>query len=149
MPAVEAPLGARQAPPDRTAQIAEGEAAARVQCTTCHKFAPPDVLPRSFWRDEVARMFLIKNLQPEPQWPSRHRGADGAAASRLAGASCGTTRPRPPIDCRAPAKWPPPDQKVVFRKRIVGPLEAGTAPAVANIRLVDLDRDGRLEMVFS
>ena len=143
VPALEAPLGARQTPPDRTAQIAEGEAAARVQCTTCHKFAPPDVLPRSFWRDEVARMFLIETSQPEPSgppgtaarmvllppdWQAIVRSYEATAPNRL-----------PP-----PAKWPSPDQKVVFRKRIVGPLEAGTAPAVANIRLVDLDHDGRL-----
>jgi len=147
-PVVEAPLGARQAPPDRTAQIAEGEAAARVQCTTCHKFAPADVLPRSFWRDEVARMFLIKNLQPEPTGPPGTAARmvllppDWQAIVRYYEATAPDRLP-------APAKWPAPDQKVVFRKRIVGPLEPGTAPAVSNIQLVDLDHDGRLEMVFT
>src|SRR4249919_3739114 len=111
---VEAPLSARQAPADRTAQVAEGEAAARVQCATCHKFPPPDVLPRSFWRDEVARMFLIKNLQPEPTGPPGTAARmvqlppDWQAVARYYEATAPERLPQP-------AKWPAPDQKVVFR----------------------------------
>ena len=50
-------------------QKATGEAAARVQCTACHTLPPADLRPRSRWRDEIARMFLIRSNQPEPSGP--------------------------------------------------------------------------------
>ena len=93
-------------------------------------------------------MFLIKNLQPEPTGPPGTAARmvllppDWQAIVRYYEATAPDRLP-------APAKWPAPDQKVVFRKRIVGPLEPGTTPAVSNIQLVDLDHDGRLEMVFT
>ena len=60
-------LAGRQPAPAR-AQVG-GEAAAKPNCATCHKLPPPDVLPRSTWRDEIARMFLIQQNQPEPIGP--------------------------------------------------------------------------------
>src|SRR5262245_60694051 len=46
-----------------------GAAAANVHCVMCHKLPSPDVLPRASWRDEVSKMFLIQNKQPEPGGP--------------------------------------------------------------------------------
>ena len=56
-------------PPPADTQPVGGEAAARALCTTCHKLPPPDTLPKSAWRDELARMFLIQSNQPEPIGP--------------------------------------------------------------------------------
>ena len=41
----------------------------RAQCGGCHAVPPPDVLPRSAWRDNVARMMLIRSGLPEPLGP--------------------------------------------------------------------------------
>ena len=40
-----------------------------LHCAKCHKLPPPDVLPKRCWRDEIARMFLIQQNQPEPIGP--------------------------------------------------------------------------------
>ena len=66
-PRVEESVGARQTTPANNQ--AAGAAAAHAQCATCHKWPPPDILPRDRWRDEIARMFLIQNNQPEPSGP--------------------------------------------------------------------------------
>ena len=38
----------------------------QARCTACHKLPPPDILPRSAWRDEMVRMMLIQEGVPEP-----------------------------------------------------------------------------------
>jgi hypothetical protein len=68
-----------------------------------------------------------------PDWQAITRYYEAAAPERL---------PTPP-------PWPAPDRKIAFRRRIVSPPGVTEPPAVANIRLVDLDGDGRLEMVLS
>src|SRR3954467_783913 len=46
-----------------TAQAAEQHA--RVTCSGCHLFPPPDILPRDMWREEFVQMMLIReNRQP-------------------------------------------------------------------------------------
>lgn len=129
-------------------QTAEGEASALGQCTACHKLPPPDVLPARVWRDEIARMFLIQNNQPEP-------GGPPGTAARMA-----TLPPTwqsivrfyeatAPELLAVPAAWPAADERLPFRKRVVSAPKTPFTPAVANIRLVDPDHDGRLEMVLS
>ena len=54
-----------------------------------------------------------------------------------------------PEHLAALARWPEPDQTLPFRKRVVLAASRQSNHAVANIRLVDLDHDGRLEMVLS
>ncbi len=142
---VQATLAAAQTAP-RPAGVDAGEAAARAQCVTCHKVPPADVLPRAIWRDEVARMFLIKNKQPEPAGPPGTAARmvllppDWQAIVRYYEANA-------PDKLPAPEKWPAPDRKVTFRRRLVTPPQSPPSPAVANVRLVDLDGDGRLEVV--
>jgi hypothetical protein len=131
----------------RDADVDAGEVAARSLCVSCHKLPPPDVMPKSSWRDEIARMFLIQSNQPEPsgppgtaarmvklpaEWQSIVKYYETSAPDRLA-----------PL-----ASWPPPDRALPFRKRVVLPPR-GSNPAVSNIRLVDVDRDGRLELMIS
>jgi hypothetical protein len=58
-----APLGiARQTPE---------EAQVRAACGPCHAVPPPDVLPKSAWRDEIVRMTYIR----ENRLPPVGRGA--------------------------------------------------------------------------
>jgi len=144
---IETPLAAEQ-PTLAHTQIVAGEAAAHAQCATCHKFAAPDVLPRSRWRDEIARMFLIQNNQPEPNGPP----GTAARIVRLPPdwlSIVGYYEANAPEHLAALATWPEPDQTLPFRKRVVSLASRQSNQAVANIRLVDLDRDGRLEMVLS
>src|SRR6185295_16762046 len=69
----------RAAQPQSTAhaQAAENiatEAEARALCSVCHLFPPPDILPKSAWRDEIARMHLIRSNQPQPAGPAGTTG---------------------------------------------------------------------------
>jgi hypothetical protein len=129
-------------------QLVQGEAAAHAQCATCHKFPPPDVLPRSVWRDEIARMFAIRSNLPEP------RGPQGTAA-RLVRLPEDWQAIAAYYDANAPERlpppdaWPAPEDGSMFRKRVVSAPQAAFPAAIANIRLVDLEHDGRLTMVLS
>jgi hypothetical protein len=129
-------------------QMAAGEAAAHAQCATCHKFPPPDILPRSVWRDEIARMFAILSGLPAP------RGPHGTAARlvRLPAdwlAIAAFYEAHAPEFLGPPDRWPEPDAPALFKKRVLSAPQAPFPPAIANVRLVDLDHDGRLTMVLS
>jgi hypothetical protein len=50
------------------------EAEVRTLCTPCHLFAPADVLPRGAWRQEIARMALIRANLPQPAGPATTAG---------------------------------------------------------------------------
>lgn len=147
---IETPLRAGQSSATLAADRAiEGEAAARIQCATCHLVPPPDVLPRSVWRNEVARMFLIRQNQPEPAGPA-------GTAARLVSlppdwqAIANYYESKAPEHLPAPDPWPAVDRPLQFRRSTMKPDEdAPPMPAVANVRLLDLDGDGRLEMIAS
>ncbi|MEN3338154.1 MAG: hypothetical protein V7647_1830 [Acidobacteriota bacterium] len=130
------------------AQVPTGEAAAHAQCTVCHKFPPPDVLPRSVWRDEIARMFAIRSNLPEPRGPQ-------GTASRLVRlpehwqAIASYYDANAPERLSPPEAWPAPEGESMFRKRVLSAPQAAFPAAIANIRLVDLEHDGRLTMVLS
>src|SRR5262245_7183095 len=57
-----------QTPPAQgvAAQPVATEEEVRTRCSACHKLPPPDILPRSAWRDEMVRMMLIQEGVPEP-----------------------------------------------------------------------------------
>jgi len=126
---------------ERHDAVGDGEQAARRQCTTCHLFSPPDVLPRSLWRDEVLRMHLIMTGQPTdtrvealpPEMETIARYYESAAPERL---------PPPPA-------WPRISRRIRFERRTASLGTAGSVPAIAHVRLVDLDGDSRLEVMAS
>ncbi|MGH9310684.1 MAG: FG-GAP repeat domain-containing protein [Vicinamibacterales bacterium] len=139
---------AAQAPPRADADIAAGEAAARIECATCHQWPAPSVLPRSHWRDEIARMFLIRSNQPEPSGP---RGT-AARLVRLPAAWSSIVRyyeANAPDMLAAPERWPAPDNALAFKLRTIAPPSGGRDAAVANVRLIDLDGDARLELIVT
>jgi hypothetical protein len=135
-----------QGPPLAPATTAVAtEAEARTSCTPCHTFPPADVLPRAAWRDEVARMFLIRSNLPQPTGPMGTSARmivlppDFARVLRYYEANA-------PEKLPAPAAWPAPNP-LTFVTRAMKPPGVPTHPAVANVRLLDVDGDGRLEVL--
>jgi hypothetical protein len=59
------------------------EAEVRALCSSCHLFAPADVLPRGAWRQEIARMALIRANLPQPAGPASTAGRLIALPPRL------------------------------------------------------------------
>ncbi|WP_239490036.1 VCBS repeat-containing protein [Luteitalea sp. TBR-22] len=148
-PAATATTGGPAAlPPDLPVAT---EAEVRQRCgTVCHRMPPPDILPRAAWRDELVRMQLIMDGVPEPA------GMMGAATAMI---------PLPPDMLRiqrfyeqgapealpAHTPWPAGPSPADFDRealRLEGQPGA-SLPAVANVRLLDLDGDGAAEIVAS
>jgi hypothetical protein len=138
----------RTQPPGASRQLPAGEESARRLCVTCHAFPPPDVLPRSMWRDEVVRMHLLMTGQPQPPGPpgSAHGGValppEMSAVAEYYEAAAPEKLPPGP-------GWPAVSGKLPFARRTAKAADPSTPPAVANVRLVDLNGDGRLEVVAS
>ena len=117
----------------------------KARCSICHKLPPPDILPRSAWRDEMVRMMLIQEGVPEP-----------AGATSFLPLSPDWLRLWRYYDARAPEKlpepepWPPASREPVpFEKRLVSGVVASGAVAISNVRLFDVDGDKRLDILAS
>jgi hypothetical protein len=128
-----------------SAAAPSGEALAGVLCVACHALPSPSILPKRTWRDQIARMWLILNKLPEPT-------AQGAAARAVTFPPDWETVVRyyeanAPESLDAPPVWPAVDRRLAWRRRTAAPADAPAGPAVSNVRLVDLDNDGRLELV--
>ncbi len=140
------PAGAPQTPPPaRPGHAVATEAEVKERCGTCHTVPPPEILPRSAWRDEIVRMMLIQEGVPEPagatsflplspDWLRLWRYYDQRAPEKLAG----------------PEPWPKVSMTpVAFEKTTVVGSQASGAIAIANVRLVDVDADKRVDIVAS
>jgi VCBS repeat protein len=131
------PLAAmRQSMPDQT-QL-------RVTCGTCHALPPADVLPKSAWPAEVVRMYYIRENRlpplgrnaPQPQLPP---DLQAATAWYVANA---------PAHLAAPDPWPATTESPLrFEKRAMTLPDISGTPAVSNVKLVDLDGDGKLDIL--
>lgn len=142
-PATEqTPTSAPTAKPSAQPVATEEEVKAR--CSTCHKFPPPDILPRSAWRDEMVRMMLISEGVPEPagassflplppDWLRLWRFYDAHAPERLP----------------EPEPWPAVSTPVGFEKLAVTGTTATGAIAISNVRLHDVDGDKRPDVLAS
>jgi hypothetical protein len=140
---VQAPAAAPAAQGSTQAMATDEEVKAR--CTICHKLPPPDILPRSAWRDEMVRMMLIQEGVPEP-----------AGATSFLPLSPDWLRLWRYYDAKAPEKLPEPEpwpavsrEPVPFEKRPVTGAVATGAVAISNVRLFDVDGDKRLDLLAS
>ena len=116
-------------------------------CGSCHAYPPPDILPRANWRDEIVLMMFIREGRLPPLGPPgiAFRNVqlppdfESVLPLYLGGA---------PEQLPAPDRWPDPTQsKIAFTRRsLAAPGILGT-PAVSHVRLIDLDDDGRLDLV--
>lgn len=131
------------------ADVLATEADARQLCgTACHRYPPPDVLPRSEWREEIAKMALIRQGNPVPPGPPGTLSrmvvlpADMEHVLRFYTAHAPDALP-------LPETWPAVDvtPKVVFERRAFAPERASETPSVSSVRFADVDRDGKLEVV--
>ena len=141
--------GAQDAQPGAAAPSnAATEEEARAACgTACHAFPPPDILPRSVWRDTVARMMLISQGATEPAGPVGTAGRTVVLPPDLQRV-LRYYQARAPQTLPAPAPWPAVDASG-FRVQSYAPPDPPPAPAISHVRFLDLDDDGRLEAVAS
>ena len=136
---------AAQTPP--VAAITGDEQQARVICGGCHAFPPPEILPRGAWRDEFVRMMFIRDNRLPPIGPP-------ASVYRTI-----TLPPdmeqvlpfyaeRAPERLPAPDPWPvPSDSTLAFTRRGLTMRDMPGTPAVSSIHLVDVDGDGKLDVL--
>jgi hypothetical protein len=138
------PAAPTPAPRPQTLPVATDDEV-KARCTVCHKLPPPEILPRSAWRDEMVRMMLIQEGVPEP-----------AGATSFLPLSPDWLRLWRYYDGKAPEKLPEPEawpavsrEPVPFEKRAVPGAAASGAIAISNVRLFDVDGDKRLDILAS
>jgi mono/diheme cytochrome c family protein len=142
-----AALAAVQRAPAAPARPApsNGEALAKRHCVTCHAASRPDVLPRASWRGTLEKMSLIVQGKGVASWgeprPAAVLSEDYQAILAYYEAAAPEALP-------APDTWPAPDERVRFVRKTVAFAGALTPePAVANVRLADLEGDPRPELL--
>jgi hypothetical protein len=120
------------------------QAQLRATCGACHALPPADVLPRGAWTAEVARMYYIRENRlppigrnaPQPPLPP---DMQAALAWYLANA---------PEHLAAPDPWPATTESPLqFARRSMTLPDISGTPAVSNVRLIDLDGDGKLDIL--
>ena len=129
------------------AGMSDEERLARATCSTCHKFPPPDVLPKDAWRSEIVRMMFIgegrlppigdpavvyRNVQLPPDMQQVLQYMVKNAPDHLA----------------APERWPDPSESPIkFTHYGLSVPDMPNDPAVSNVELVDFDGDGTLDVL--
>lgn len=141
-PPVQPP--ATQAPAANAPQSDEQQA--RVTCGGCHTFPPPDILPRSAWRESFVRMHFIRENRLPPVVPP------GTLSRLPLPADMQAVLPyflsRAPERLPAPERWPEPAASpLAFTRHTMAIPNMPETPATAHVRLVDIDGDKRLDVV--
>jgi hypothetical protein len=122
---------------------ADDEKSARAACTPCHKFPTPDILPRSKWHHEIAKMMFLreKRTQPRGDLGNVELPADMAAALRYMEANA-------PVRLEATKPWPAvTESKLKFTSYGLTIPDRPDNPAVSNVQLADFDGDGKLDVI--
>lgn len=122
---------------------------ARVTCGGCHALPPPDILPRSLWRDEFVRMMFIRLGRLPPLGPPEQISRTVQLPPDME-AVLPYYQAHAPEQLPLPESWPDPAESPLRFARTtlaLGDGGGGDPPAVSNIHLVDLDGDGRLAVL--
>jgi len=140
------PPSARTAGGRAAAAPQADEAHARAACGVCHTLPPPDILPRSAWRAEFVRMFLIRDNRLPPDGPP------GTLAKVQLPLDMEAVLPyylsRAPERLPTPEPWPDPvESPVQFVRHTLTMPDMPNTPAVSNVHLTDLDGDKRLDVL--
>jgi hypothetical protein len=138
-PPPPAVLGLDGRPDDRPDAAFAG--VVRRECAACHAVPSPADAPRALWRQrlqDMARFSLTKIGLP--------RGVESGLASRDLADFVAYFEARAPETLLAPEPWPEPAPGR-FERRLLSPPRAAPVPIVAGTQLLDVDRDGRLEVV--
>lgn len=123
-----------------------GERLAKQMCVACHRSSPPDVLPRDAWRQVIEKMATILAGKGIEGWGQQGPEVPLSAEYR---AILEYYESKAPVALPALPTWPPVgDHPLRFVRRQIAWKDAVTLePAVSNVRLVDRQRDGRLEAI--
>lgn len=125
---------------------AADEAQARTTCGGCHAFPPPDILPESAWRSEVVRMHYIRENRLPPTGPASAYRTVPLPPDMEQALAFYTSRA--PESLAAPEAWPDPSKSPLrFERRGLTMTELPGTPAVSNLQLLDLDGDGKLDLL--
>ena len=124
------------------------ESQIRTSCGGCHAFPPPEILPRDAWRIEIERMQFLREKRQPPIGPPRP-GAPLVQLQPDMQAALAFYTSRAPDRLPAPDPWPAVSESPVpFTVRRISMNDMpNTTPAVSNLRLLDLDDDGTIDVL--
>jgi len=132
------------AAPPSPASVSSDEMAVRQACTGCHALPPPDILPREDWTAriyEMAGLMMTGVGAPEGARKSIPTDFDVDAVERY-------YRSRAPVALPSPVPWPPVGEgSPRFARHALKLAGQDDHPVVANVRFIDLDGRGELQVV--
>ena len=113
----------------------------RKECSACHVLPSPGDAPRALWRQRLQDMarFSLTRIGLAP-------GAESRLATLDLAPFVSYFEARSPERLPAPSPWPSPEPGR-FERQLLSPPRAAPVPIVASTQLLDVDGDGRLEIV--
>ena len=114
-------------------------------CGSCHDVPPADILPRAAWRRSFEQMAIIRTGEPQT---AEMRPPGSVALPDDMQRVLRHYEEMAPERLPPPEPWPAADASR-FKRRSMAPDLPGAAPTIANVRLIDVNGDGVLEVVAS